>query len=76
MKIDNEAKKVTFTKLPTMVIVRESLSKADHQYFSFLASEGCTHLANLLEARLEKGEVLNGDSPIITQLKLIKKMPT
>jgi hypothetical protein len=30
MTIDNHRKKITFTKIPTMVIVRDSLSKAGH----------------------------------------------
>ena len=40
MVVDNSAKTVTFQKSPTMISVRGSLSKAKHQYFSFLCEEG------------------------------------
>ena len=33
--------RVIFRKVPTMVVVRPTLSKAGHQYFSFLTPEGC-----------------------------------
>jgi len=69
MVIDAAAKKVTFQKVPTMVTVRRPLSKARHQYFSFLCEEGCIYLAQYLEQRMRNGEVLSPGSPIILSYK-------
>ena len=57
---------VSFARTPTLVIVRDELSKARHQYFTFLAEEGCEYLKDYLEERLRGGEVLTEDSAIIT----------
>jgi hypothetical protein len=57
---------ITFDKIPTMVVVRRELSKAGHQYFSFLSEEGCEYLKDYIESRLKKGEKLTPDSPILT----------
>jgi hypothetical protein len=70
LKIDSE--KVVFEKIPTMVIVRKELSKAGHQYFTFLSQEGCEYLKEYLESRIRKGEVLSSDSPVINP-KVAKK---
>jgi len=61
-----EGGEVSFEKIPTMVIVRSSLSKAKHKYFSFLGEEGCEHLKVYLDKRLASGEILEPNSPIIT----------
>lgn len=57
--------RVIFEKIPTMVVVRPSLSKARHKYFTFLSSEGCTYLKEYLEERRRSGERLNPESPLI-----------
>ena len=63
MKIeDNEIK---FEQIPTMVVVRPELSKARHQYFTFLSEEGCQYLKDYLEERMLNGERLTPNSPII-----------
>ena len=59
-------KKVEFAHVPARVIVRKNLSKAGHQYFTFLSEEGCEYLKGWLEERIEQGEKLTLDSPIIT----------
>jgi len=59
-------KKVEFDRVPTMVVVREELSKAKHQYFTFLGEEGCGYVKEYLMDRIRKGEKLTPDSPIIT----------
>ena len=64
MRIDNG--QVTFEKMPTMVVVRPELSKAGHQYFTFLSEEGCEYLKDYLEERMRNGEELTPNSPIIT----------
>lgn len=65
MEIDIATKSVHFEHVPTIVIVRSQLSKAEHQYFSFLSEEGCNFLKEYLENRMHNGEALTEDSPII-----------
>jgi hypothetical protein len=50
---------------PPMVIVRRTLSKARHQYFTFLTSQATRKLLADLNGRLANGEALNADSPVI-----------
>ena len=61
-----EGNNITFSKIPTLVIVRKELSKAGHQYFSFLSEEGCEYLKDYMEERMRDGEDLTSASPIIT----------
>jgi len=63
---DNE---VTFTEIPTMIIIRPELSKTRKRYFTFLGSEGCQYLKDYLEERIRKGEILKPESPIITPVR-------
>jgi len=68
--------KVVFEKTPTLVVVRAGLSKAKHRYFTFLGQEGCTYLAEYLEARVREGEGLTAESPVIgheTQRGMVNK---
>jgi hypothetical protein len=62
--------RVEFSKIPTLISVRKSLSKTRNQFFSFLCEEGCEYLKQYLEFRLMSGEVLTSTSPIITPSKL------
>ena len=64
LKIENNV--VTFTIMPALVVVRRELSKARHQYFTFLSEEGCGYLKDYLEERMRGGEDLTSVSPIIT----------
>ncbi|MEM2615021.1 MAG: site-specific integrase [Nitrososphaerota archaeon] len=63
MRIENG--QVIFDEIPTMVIVRPELSKAGHQYFTFLSEEGCEYLKDYLEERINGGEKLTPNSPVI-----------
>ena len=56
--------KVEFEKIPTMVSVRYTLSKAKNTYFSFLCQEGATYLKEYLESRMNNGDPLQGDTPL------------
>jgi len=47
------------------IIVRSSLSKARHQYFTFLTENGTRKLLSYLNERLARGEKLGPDSAII-----------
>jgi hypothetical protein len=67
-----EAGEVTFDKTPMRVLVRANLSKARHQYFSFLSEEGCGYLKDYLEERLRNYENLTSESAIIVP-KFAKK---
>jgi len=62
LKIGNE---VIFEKVPAMIVVRSTLSKARHKYFTFLSNEGCTYLKEYLEERTRSGEKLKPESPLI-----------
>jgi integrase len=65
-----EGKEVVFEKIPTMVVVRSTLSKARHKYFTFLGSEGCTYLKEYLEQRIRGGEELKPESPLIVHERM------
>jgi len=56
---------VVFEKIPTMIVVRATLSKARHKYLTFLSDEGCTYLKEYLEERMRSGEKLTPESPLI-----------
>jgi len=60
-----KGEEIVFDKIPTMIVVRRELSKAGHQYFTFLSEEGCEYLKSYLESRLKKGEKLTPESPIL-----------
>jgi len=65
-EINVEGDSVGFKQIPTPVIVRRELSKAGHQYFTFLGEEGCEYLKDYLEARIREEETLALDSSIVT----------
>ncbi len=52
-------------RAPNQIVVRRTLSKARHQYFTFLTTSGTKALLAYLNDRLATGEPLHGDSPVI-----------
>lgn len=67
VEILNGNSEVRFLQVPTMVVVRNILSKAGHQYFSFYPEEGCLYLKEYFEWRMRRGlEKLTQESPVIT----------
>jgi hypothetical protein len=70
LKIENKI--VVFSAIPALVFVRKELSKAGHQYFTFLSEEGCEYLKDYLQERLREEENLNPVSPIITPKQKMK----
>jgi hypothetical protein len=60
-----EGERVRFDKIPTRVVVRATLSKARHKYFTFLPTEGCEYLAAYLDKRIAEGEELTPDSAVV-----------
>jgi site-specific recombinase XerD len=63
---------VEFALVPAIVAVRRELSKAGHQYFSFLSEEGCGYLKDYLELRIREGEEITLDSAIVTPKQRMK----
>ncbi len=63
LKFSND--KIEFERLPTIVKVRSTLSKARHKYITFLPEEGATYVKKYLEERLKNGERLSGSSPLV-----------
>ena len=57
---------VCFRQTPALMIVRKELSKAGHQYFTFLSTEGCAYVQDYLEEKLRGGETLTPKSPLVT----------
>jgi len=66
--------RVEFKRVPAMVVVRPTLSKARHRYFTFLTKEGCEYLKAYLEKRMAEGERLTPDSPVIVVTPGFEKM--
>ena len=64
MKVEGDS--VDFEQIPALVIVRKELSKAGHQYFTFLSEEGCEYMKDYLEERMREDEEVTNDSSIIT----------
>ena len=58
--------KVSFESIPAKITIRRPLSKAGHQYFTYLPKIGCDNLAGYLRERIAKGEIIIDDSPVIT----------
>jgi hypothetical protein len=66
-EVKGENGQVSFDKVPTVVIVRSSLSKAKHRYFTFLPEEGTRYLQEYFEQRIRDGERLHANSPVVGQ---------
>jgi hypothetical protein len=58
-------RKITFTKIPTRVIIRKPISKTWRQYENFLNPEGCEILGTYLQSRLNNKEELDSLTPIL-----------
>ena len=56
---------IQFEKVPATVMVKSKLSKARHQYFSFIGEEGATYIKEYLEERRKQGEELTYESPLL-----------
>jgi len=70
MRVEGET--IEFEAVPTLVIVRRELSKAGHQYLTFLGEEGCDYLKDYLETRMREGEKLTEDSAVVTPKQRMK----
>ncbi len=54
-----------FRTIPAQIIVRREISKAKHQYFTFLNEKGCNLLLDYLRQRVKASETLELDSPVV-----------
>jgi hypothetical protein len=54
-----------FAKMPPKVVVRSTLSKAGHKYFTFVTETGAEKILAYLNQRMIDGETLNPQSPVI-----------
>ena len=53
------------SKLPTMLVIRRGLSKARHQYFTFVPEQTLTYINEHLAERVENGEEFNSQTPLL-----------
>ncbi len=56
---------VEFKKVPSMLLVRRALSKARHQYFTFVPQQAVTYIKEYLDERIKGGEIIGRDSPLL-----------
>jgi hypothetical protein len=63
LRLDKDS--VAFSKVPAVIVVPPSLSKAGHRYSTFVGEEGSRILKDYLEARLKGGEELNPESSVV-----------
>jgi integrase len=64
-----QGKEVIIEKVPALIIVRKTLSKTRHQYFSFVPQEACQYLKEYLEARMRAGEKLDAESAVVGHVR-------
>ena len=62
-EITDEGLKVS--KIPTMIVIRKGLSKARHQYFTFVPEQTLTYINEHLAERVGNGEDLGRDTPLL-----------
>ena len=60
---------VSFKSIPTRIVVRRELSKARHQFLTFLGEEGCRYVKEYLEGRLRAKEGLGPDSDLLSPVR-------
>jgi len=61
-----------FTRTPPRIIVRRTLSKAKHEYFTFMTDLGGKRLLAYLNQRIVDGNSLGPDSPVIAPSRLAR----
>ena len=59
---DNE---VVFPIVPSQLRIRRGLSKARHQYLTFVSQQSITFIQEYLLQRITHGELLNADTPLL-----------
>lgn len=60
---------VEFSVIPTMIVVRRTLSKAGHKFLTFLGPEGCEYLKTYFNSLVGKGVKLTPQVPLISKAR-------
>jgi integrase len=71
-----EGKRISFDRVPTIVRVRATSSKAGHTYVSFLGPEGCRYLTDHLTERARSGERITPETDLVSPKGAHKKFVT
>lgn len=56
---------MSFKIISARIVVKTSLSKVDHEYFTFICPEGSEYIMDYLNERIRKGEKPSPDSTLI-----------
>lgn len=56
---------IEFTKQPVQLVIRKSLSKTRHQYFTFVPDQTLTYIKEYVEGRIKGMEQINSDSNLL-----------
>ena len=56
---------IEFEKVPAKLVIRPSLSKARHQYFTFVSEEGVKLIEEYVAERINNGEKIDASSPVL-----------
>jgi site-specific recombinase XerD len=67
-ELEIDSKRAAFETIPTRILIRDNLSKTGYNYESFLCQEGCTILERYLLSRVEAGERLASESPVVAEM--------
>jgi len=59
-----------FTRTPARIIIRRTLSKARHEYFTFITDLGGKRLLAYLNQRIMEGDAMEPESPVIAPSKM------
>ncbi len=65
-ELDISGPEPKFRKVPTLVVVRESISKAGHAYLTFAAAPTCRAIEDYLRLRVAEGEKLTRASDLVS----------
>ncbi|MCL4337470.1 MAG: site-specific integrase [Candidatus Thermoplasmatota archaeon] len=60
---------VEFAKVPTLINVREEISKTGNPYITFLGQQGCNYIKAYIQERINAGEKIKPSSAIISASK-------
>jgi site-specific recombinase XerC len=56
---------IEFTEIPAQLVVRKNLSKARHQYFTFVPEQTLTYITEYVEGRIKRKEEMSSDSNLL-----------
>jgi len=64
-ELNMNGERMEFERTPSILTVRKNLSKARHQYFTFVSEQSMMYIREYLENRIKKGEKLDRNSPLL-----------